>query len=141
MNKVSGVIGAAAASALILAGCGSSGPSDDPAESAEHFLAALAEGDVQGMCEVSAFRSEVYTGPVDSEHWTQSECESDMWDDFADHLKKEEYADVEVGEAEIDGDEADIPPENLTGWPEDINYGVKLQLFDGNWYVVDALGT
>lgn len=132
--------GAAAAllAVVALSGCSASGPSDDPSESTEYFLSAMAEGDVQKMCEVYAYRSERYTGPVDPEQWPAAECEDKMWEEYEDYINNPGFADVTVGEATIQGNEAEIGQENLEDWPVESNYGVKLMLFADKWYVIDA---
>lgn len=137
MNRRSGHVitsmclaGGLAAGALAGCSSGGDGASGDPADSAAQFVQGLADGDVTSMCEVYVYRSEAYTGPVHESEWTQSECEEFLRDRYGDYLGDPVFADVTVGEVAVSGGEAEIPPENLEGWPEDDNYGIDLEMFD-----------
>lgn len=125
---------AAAASLLALTSCG--GDSQEyPAKVAEDFLHALAAKDAEAACDLMA---EDYM-PMAAQESTLNECLGGVHsffgeDDFDETMAGYEEASVET--VEIDGSEAEMEPEAVTG-VLDPEISLDLQLIDENWFVTN----
>lgn len=123
----------AACGLLTLTGCGSS--QEFPAKVAEDFLHALAEKDAEGACELMAEENT----PASEDEAIMNQCLGGVHsifgsEDFAEEMAGYENAKVES--VEIDGNEAEMPEEAVTGVLEP-NISLELRLINEKWYVSD----
>lgn len=137
IGLVGGLIGVVVLVIILVIALGGSGPSsDDPAETVQSFFDAARDGDCDAAVELLTENAQETLDPED--------CESaDPAEEFGDSVE------LEVGDAEIDGDDATVPvslvvdpdSEELGGLggliPSDVTIDFQLRKVDGAWLIDD----
>lgn len=124
---------AAASGLLCLTACGNS--QEYPAKVAEDFLHALADKDAQAACDLMADENM----PATEDEQTMNECLGGVHSFFGDDSFAEEiagYENAKVESVEIDGNEAEMPAEAVSGVLEP-DISLDLRLINEKWYVSD----
>ena len=120
---------------LVLGACGG-GPSDTAPKTAEDFLHALAENDAEAVCQLMANLEDDGGGPItkDSPDWQK--CVGLINVAMSEAKDLERLAEAKVESADIDGDEAEVDEDNISG-VVGADISMELTLIDGKWYVTD----
>lgn len=125
---------AALAATVLLAGCGGTGPSGNPATTAQNFLHALSDGDPGALCQVTA---DERTGPAKKGSAEWDECLATMDQALAEAGNEfAEYSGVTVDAATVDGTEATVSKDQIKGVAEPA-FAIDLTMFGDTWYVTD----
>jgi hypothetical protein len=137
IGLIGGLVGVVVLVIILVIALGGSGPSsDDPAETVQSFFDAARDGDCDAAVELLTDNAQETLDPDD--------CESaDPAEEFGDSVE------LEVGDAEIDGDDATVPvslavdpdSEELEGLgsliPSDVTIDFQLTKVDGAWLIDD----
>lgn len=120
---------------LLLGACGG-GPGDTAPKTAQSFLQALAEQDAEAACQLMANLEDDAGGPIteDSPDWQKCLGLMNITLSEADDVAR--FANAKVESADIDGNEAEVDEDNITGVVEP-DISIDLTLIDGKWYVTD----